>query len=86
LDTETLIWRIVTNILANIKIRVRGHLASMNCERSHWENEKTEASGVEEILAKIALLQILEAESNSGLNLDQTLTPKCSAFKIYASS
>lgn len=58
----------------------------MNCERSHWENEKTEASGVEEILAKIALLQILEAESNSGLNLDQTLAPKCSAFKIYASS
>jgi len=48
----------------------------MNCERSPWENEKTEASGVEEILAKIALLQILEAESNSGFNPDQTLTPK----------
>lgn len=53
MDTETLIWRIVTNILANIKIRVRGHLASMNCERSPWENEKIEASEAEEILSKL---------------------------------
>lgn len=36
----------------------------MNCERSPWENEETEASGAEEILANIALLQIPEAESN----------------------